>query len=403
MNDFNNLSDEDAEYVLNLPYHLAAGGLVDNLCELLIEFEFIEYKNFASTPQSLIADYDLTFLPDIEISKAKKDCLKLIQDAIRKSSHIVSETENKIQLAGHLLGRLLSFKLPEIQVLLEQAKQRKNHPWLRPLTPSLTPPGDALIRTFTGHTHYVTAVAISSDRQIAISASNDNTLKVWDLTTNTLRHTLKGHTDRVTTVVITPDGQFAVSGSKDKTLKLWDVVRGTELKTLRGHTSFVNSVAIPSESFANASDAQWVLSGSWGVGNGLCLWDLAENKRYTLAGLQRVNTVAITPDGQIAISGSDDHTLTLWDCSGIPLRILKGHAEAINAVAMTPDGRLAISGSKDKTLKLWDLTNGIELKNLTGHTGAINTVAIAPDGRLAISGSADQTLKVWDIENPCRS
>jgi WD40 repeat protein len=163
------------------------------------------------------------------------------------------------------------------------------------------------------------------------------------------------------TVAITPDGQFAVSGSKDKTLKLWDVVRGTELNTLTGHTSFVNSVAI-------TSNAQLVLSGSWGVVNGLCLWDLAESKRYTLAGSQRINAVAMTPDGQIALSGSDNHTLTLWDCSGIPLRILKGHAEAINAVAMTPDGRVAISGSKDKTLKLWDLTNGVELKTLTGHT-----------------------------------
>ena len=312
MIELNNLSSEDAEYVLNLPYHLAVAGMVNEFYKLLTEFEFIDYKSYASTPQLLIADYNLTCLPDIVIYKAKKECLKLIQDAIRKSSHILERSENKNQLSGHLLGRLLSFKLPEIQAVLEEAKQGKNTPWLRPLTPSLTPPGDALIRTFTGHTHYVTAVAISSDKQIAISASNDNTLKVWDLITNTLRHTLRGHTDRVLTVAITPDGQFAASGSIDKTVKLWDVVRGIEFKTLTGHTNCVNSVVI-------APDAQWVLSGAWG---GLCLWDLPENKRYTLAG-SRVNAVAMTPNGQIALSGSDNHTLTLWDCIGIPLHTLK--------------------------------------------------------------------------------
>lgn len=287
MSEFNNIPPEDAEYILNLPYHLTEAGLADELCDLLIEFDFIEHKILASTPQSLIADYDLTFASEIGISEPKKESLRLIQGAIRKSSHILNESDNKKQLAGHLLARLLCFQAPEIQTLLEQAKHEKNYPWLRPLTASLTPPGGALVRTFTGHTDYITAIAITSDGQTVISASNDNTLKVWDLTTNTLRHTLKGHTDRVLALAITPDGHFAVSASRDKTLKLWDVANGIEIKTLIGHTSFVNSVAI-------ASDGLWIISGSWGIGNALKLWDLVENKDYTLAGNLRVNAIAMT-------------------------------------------------------------------------------------------------------------
>lgn len=153
MIDLNNLSSEDTEYILNLPYHLATAGMADEFHELLTEFDFIEYKNSAAIPQLLIENYALTVAPDIEITHTKKDSLRLIQDAIRKSSHILAYPENKTQLAGHLLGRLLSFKSPDIQALLEDAKQGKNTPWLRPLTPSLTPPGDALIRSFTGHTH----------------------------------------------------------------------------------------------------------------------------------------------------------------------------------------------------------------------------------------------------------
>jgi WD40 repeat protein len=314
------------------------------------------------------ADYDLIFASEIGIYGLKKDSLRLIQGAIRKSAHILNEPDNKTQLAGHLLARLLCFPAPEIQALLEQAKNEKNYPWLRPLTASLTPPGGALVRTLTGHTNYVTAIAITPDGQTVISASNDNTLKVWDLTTNTLRHTLKGHTDRVLAIAMTPDAHFAVSGSKDKTLKLWDVANGIEIKTLIGHTSFVNSVAI-------SSDGQWVISGSWGIGNALKLWDLVENQHYTLAGNLRVNTIAMTPDGQVAISGLDDNTLVLWDCSGIPLHRLSGHTGAIDAVAITPDAKLGLSGSKDtiisgsvdKTLKLWDLASGTELCALVGH------------------------------------
>lgn len=47
MNEFNNLSPEDTEYILGLAYHLAAAGMVDDLCEFLTEFEFLEYKVYA--------------------------------------------------------------------------------------------------------------------------------------------------------------------------------------------------------------------------------------------------------------------------------------------------------------------------------------------------------------------
>ncbi len=126
MIDFNNLSNEDIEYVLNLPYHLSIADLANELCEILIEFDFIEHKISASSPQSLIADYDLNFASDIEISEPKKDSLRLIQGAIRKSAHILNEPDHKRQLAGHLLARLMSFPAPEIHTLLEQAKHKKN-------------------------------------------------------------------------------------------------------------------------------------------------------------------------------------------------------------------------------------------------------------------------------------
>ena len=59
---------------------------------------------------------------------------------------------------------------------------------------------------------------------------------------------------------------------------------------------------------------------------------------------------------------------------------LYGSSDKVIAVAVTPEGRIAISGSVDNTLKLWDLTIGTELKTLTGHTDYINAIAITWDG-----------------------
>ena len=62
-----------------------------------------------------------------------------------------------------------------------------------------------------------------------------------------------------------------------------------------------------------------------------------------------------------------------------------GHL-ALTSVAFSSDGKLALSGSLDKTLKLWDVASGRVLKTLLGHDGGVTSVALSPDARLAASG-----------------
>jgi len=108
------------------------------------------------------------------------------------------------------------------------------------------------------HTGGVNAVA-SLPNERAVSASDDRTLKVWNLAgmirldlsngRSALKaqclHTLRGHRGSVLCVADLPRDRI-VSGSRDKSLKVWDVSEGGGncLQTMRGHTGWVNCVRV---------------------------------------------------------------------------------------------------------------------------------------------------------------
>jgi WD40 repeat protein len=158
----NQLSPEKRRYALDtLPGHLVSTAQTARLQQLLTDFDFMQAKLAEFGVQALIEDYNLAMSSDVLLNPKQTATLQLIPGALRLSAHILAS--DKTQLAEQLLGRLLSFENPEIVALLEQAKQWQGKPWFRPLTADLTPPGGPLIRTFTGHSDWVNAVAITPD------------------------------------------------------------------------------------------------------------------------------------------------------------------------------------------------------------------------------------------------
>jgi WD40 repeat protein len=81
-------------------------------------------------------------------------------------------------------------------------------------------------------------VAVLPDGQRALSASQDTTLKLWDIETGACLRTLEGHRLGVRSVALLPNGQHVLSSSYDTTLKLWDIETGECLYTFHGDSSF---------------------------------------------------------------------------------------------------------------------------------------------------------------------
>jgi WD40 repeat protein/tRNA A-37 threonylcarbamoyl transferase component Bud32 len=249
------------------------------------------------------------------------------------------------------------------------------------------------LHTLTGHSRWVTAVAISADGSTIASGGLDDSIKVWDRSTGELLRTLIGHHKPINCLSISPNGQTLVSGSDDHTVRLWHLATGRLLRSLTGHTRDVNSVVI-------SSDGQLFASGS--EDRTVRLWNLATGEVLRafsgLAGM--VRSVALSPNGQFLVSGGLDNQIKLWSLkTNEPVRTLpNGHFNSVNAVVIAPDGKTLVSASKDKTIKVWDLTVGAVVRNLAGHMDSVNAIAMSGDGKLLVSGSSDTTIRLWNLE-----
>ena len=120
-----------------------------------------------------------------------------------------------------------------------------------------------------GHDGFVYSMIFSPDSKMIASASDDNTVRLWSVVSQTELATLKGHDNPVKMVTFSSDGKMLASGSQDKTVKLWDITSPEEI----------------------SHQAQATL-------------EVYE---------ETVHSVAISPDGKILASGCTNNTIELWD------------------------------------------------------------------------------------------
>jgi cytochrome c len=165
----------------------------------------------------------------------------------------------------------------------------------------------------------------------------------------------------------------------------------TALAQLRGHGGPVRALAI-------SSDGQAAISGSFD--STAIRWSLARNAAEQVLRFHAdaVNAVALLRDGRGVTAGADGR-IAIWTPGNTqPDAVLEGHTAPIAALAVSPDGATLASASWDQTVRLWPLAGGVP-RVLEGHTQNVNGVAFAPDGRTLVSVSYDQSVRIWPLSS----
>ncbi|KAJ3295141.1 hypothetical protein HDU76_006883 [Blyttiomyces sp. JEL0837] len=250
------------------------------------------------------------------------------------------------------------------------------------------------------------------DQQVLHCVSNNDKLMatlgggrilIWDLVKVKVIHTVTHAYGRMT---FTPDSRhLAISCSADLSVAVIDVTSGLIVKRLQGYvrTTITKDDMILRDFCFSPDGARIFLA----LGGNVEIWDCDTGYgMQTLFGHQsHVESVQVSKDGKMIVSGSDDNTVRVWDSeTGGNLWQLSGHTLRITAVAISDDGTKILSASFDKSLILWDIKTGRKLQQLPGQSH-MKCCAISPDGKTAVSaGSHDGGgIALWDLAGEYKS
>ncbi|AUX46457.1 uncharacterized protein SOCE26_079630 [Sorangium cellulosum] len=243
-----------------------------------------------------------------------------------------------------------------------------------------------------GHAGPVLRAQFSPDGKRVVTASTDNTARVWELDGSGKFTDLNGHAALVWSAAFSPDGKRVVTASADNTARVWELDGSGKFIDLNGHAAQVLSAAF-------SPDGKRVVTASWDTT--ARVWELdGSGKFIDLNGhAAPLWSAAFSPDGERVVTASADNTARVWELDGSGKFIdLNGHAAPLWSAAFSPDGKRVVTASADNTARVWELDGSGKFIDLNGHAAQVLSAAFSPDGKRVVTASWDTTARIWELD-----
>jgi WD40 repeat protein len=259
-----------------------------------------------------------------------------------------------------------------------------------------------LRQDLTGHTIFLSSVAVSPDGGRIASGDYGGVIKMWDATTGRALYTIKADASAVMSLAFSPDGKLLASGCQEAAVKdrptdapavkLWDVATGAKRKALpvTAQSEIALAFSPDGQRLAVGRFSDTSLLGAGRGANFVQLWDVATGRETATFEPNQAQSLAFAPNGKTLAAAAYKEVQIFNTTSGRVARTLAGRAEVVNTLTFSPDGKRLLA---DGGAKIIDIRRAARV--IPSFAANTDTV-FSPDGEMALRPTPDTTAETTD-------
>jgi U3 small nucleolar RNA-associated protein 15 len=242
-----------------------------------------------------------------------------------------------------------------------------------------------LIKTISRFDGIAHGAEIRRDGRIMVAGDDSGAIQVFDVNSRAILKTWKEHKQPVWATKFSPmELTTLLSASDDQSVRLWDLPSQESTVTFSGHQDYVRTVA-----FMPGQASGLVISGSYD--QTVKLWDprVATSAVMTFKHSAPVEAVLPMPTGTTVLAAADNRVSVLDIVAGRPLNILQNHQKTVTSLALASNDTRLVSGGLDGHVKIFE-TTGWNVVAGSKYSSPILALSVVSTG----SGREDRHLIV---------